>query len=147
MKNVYIVSGMTDSISYCFHTEPKSANDVPSIREKITIRGGRGLPSNRSGFGEQSNDISGTPLWTAEGIVTAITEAQYARLKEHHLFKKHMDAGRLKVVNHDIRGNHQAVKNISRDMEGPDSHSLLTKATVKVRVKVGPEKTEDSHRI
>lgn len=143
-KDVYIISSMTDSISYCFYAEAANEKDVPALREKITIRGGRGLPSHRSGFGEMSQDVQGTPLWTAEGIVTRITEDQWNRLKEHPLAKKHLAANRLKKVDEDVRGNHKKVRQISRDMEGPDSHALLTKQTVKERISKTIKIVEDN---
>jgi hypothetical protein len=68
-KTFYVISKMTNSVSYCFYTERRNPNDVPSIREKITILGGCGMPSHRSGFGERTEDIQGQPLWVADGIV------------------------------------------------------------------------------
>lgn len=146
MRNIYVVSGMTDSISYCFYTEPAHPNDTPAIKEKITIRGGRGLPSNRSGFGDRHEDAGGNPLWVADGMVTPVPSDKFERLKEHHLFKKHLAAGRLRVVNQDIEGNHKAVREIVRDMPEPDSHALLTKGKIKERVKVKtPEQAEEDN--
>jgi hypothetical protein len=143
-KYVYIVSAMTDSISYCFYADPVNEKDTPALREKITIRGGRGLPSQRSGFGEQSHDVQGMPLWTADGIVTRITEEQYSRLKEHPLAKRHLAAKRLTMVSEDVTGNHKKVRQITRDMEGPDGHSLLNKSTVKQRINKNIKVAEDN---
>lgn len=134
--DVWIVSTMTDSIAYTLYSKPVNKNDAPQITGKITIRGGRGLPSNRSGFGERREDGQGMPLWVADGIVTKVTAANYAVLKEHPHFIRHLAAGRLRILNEDITGNHQKVRKITRDMEGADSHALLNKDTHKQRVKV-----------
>lgn len=148
-KDVYIVSTMTDSISYNFYTEVKEKNEVPQLIEKFTIRGGRGMPSNKSGFGEQVEDLNGHPLWVADGVVTRVPADKYERLKNHWLFIKHEKAGRLRVINEDITGNHKKVRQITRSMEGADSHALLTRETLKTRVKVKTPAADDGdgHRI
>lgn len=135
-RDVYIVSKMTNAVAYCFYTERRHPNDVPSIREKITILGGCGMPSHRSGFGERREDASGAPLWVADGIVTKVPYEKYERLAAHPLFKRHLAAGRVNVITHDIMGNHKAVSAISRDMAGQDSHALLTRDKVKERINI-----------
>lgn len=146
-QDVWIVSTMTDSISYTIYSEPKHKNDSPTILEKITIRGGRGLPSNRSGFGERREDVSGAPLWVADGIVTKVTAERYAKLKVHPHFIRHLEQGRLRIIGEDISGNHKKVQQLSREMKGADSHALLTPQTHKARVKSGLEKQEDNWRL
>ena len=136
-KDVYVVSKMTDSVSYCFYDTPINEKDTPALRGKITIRGGAGLPSNRSGFGELGEDTQGMPLWIADGIVTRVSDSNYDRLKEHPLFQRHLKAGRLRVMEKDVSGNHKEVRKISADMPELDSHSLLNKSNIKQRVGKG----------
>lgn len=137
----YILSTMTGAVSYAFYNyvgnaDSKGAGLLPVIRKKITIFGGAGIPSNRSGFGEMSNDAEGQPMWTASGIITPVSEEDYEVLKDHELFRKHVDGGYLKVINEDIRGNHKAVQKQVRSMEEKDTSAQLTPQTIKSRVKV-----------
>jgi hypothetical protein len=144
MSNVYIVSTMTNSMSYRTYrtigpeNPEKGPRIVTPVNElTITIRGGANRPSQKLGFGDQSNDLNGNMLWTARGVVTTITEDQYERLKDHHLFKKHLAKGLVEVVNRDISGDHKAVaKIVSGHMTPHDNQAQLTKDTVANRIKV-----------
>ncbi|QDH49617.1 hypothetical protein KYLE_36 [Pantoea phage Kyle] len=121
MSSVYVLSKMSMPVAYCVYEQrdrnsgavPTARNpvvgDVPLLRRKIFIHGGAGIPSTRSGFGERIHDQNGQPLWVADGVVTAISESDWEILKEHELFKKHMERGQVKVINQDIRDNHRKV--------------------------------------
>ena len=65
----YVLSTMTNSVSYAIWG---NVGDLPVMRQKVTIKGGAGLPSISSGFGEVSKDGEGSPLWTADGVITPI---------------------------------------------------------------------------
>lgn len=132
-NNVYVVSTMTSSVSYCFW---KTIDGLPRIEDKITIRGGANLPSSKSGFGEMSQDGEGTPMWTAAGVVTPIRADRYNKLKDHELFKKHLERGYISITSQDITGNHKAVKKIVSGMEAVDGFAQLTPATYKQRIKI-----------
>lgn len=136
-NRVYITSTMTGDVSYCFWN---TIGGLPRIKDKITIRGGAGLPSVKSGFGEMSSDGEGTPMWTAAGVVTPLRSDRYNLLKEHEVFKKHVAAGRVTVSNSDITDNHRAVKKIVDGMEKRDKFAQLTPDTYKTKVKVSTEK-------
>lgn len=143
MSNVYILSTMTNSMSYRVYRtigleNPEKGPRIvaPINAETITIRGGANRPSQRLGFGEQHQDINGNVLWTARGVVTSITEEQYEKLKGHWLFQKHIQKGLMEVVNRDISNDHKAVARIARDMTATDGHAQLTKDTVAQRIKV-----------
>ncbi|USN16334.1 hypothetical protein PLUTO_00180 [Luteibacter phage vB_LflM-Pluto] len=132
--NVYVVSTMTNAVSYCSW---ETVGNLPRIKRKITIAGGAGLPSIRSGFGDMSADGEGTPMWTAAGVVTPIPRDAYERfLKDHPTFIKHVAKGYVQVMDKDITGNHKAVKKIVSGMESHDGFAQLTKETVKQKIKV-----------
>jgi hypothetical protein len=143
MSNVYILSTMTNSMSYRVYRtigleNPEKGPRIvaPVNSETITIRGGANRPSQKLGFGEQHEDINGNVLWTARGVVTSITAEQYERLKAHWLFQKHVEKGLMEVVNRDISGDHKAVARVARDMTASDNQAQLTKDTVAQRIKV-----------
>jgi hypothetical protein len=130
IMTVYVISTMTNSISYCRY---RKVGDLPILQDKVTVRGGAGLPSLKSGFGEQHQTDEGIPMWTAEGVVTPVSDENYDILKEHWLFQKHMKEGFLKVVNHDILGNHKEVKHEVGSMRKRDDFAQLTNDDVKNR--------------
>lgn len=129
----FILSTMTSAVSYAFFTH---AGDLPVIRAKVTIKGGANLPSANSGNGEKGEDGEGFPIWTADGIVTPITDEQYDRLKDHQLFKKHLDKGLVKVLDKDISHNHKAIQSAVRDMTQRDDFAQLTPDTIKQHSRV-----------
>lgn len=131
----YVLSTMTNTVNYAFWSDIKKGQDVPVMRDKITIHGGTGLPSLKGGFGEMVKDGEGTPMWVPEGVVTPISDERYDKLKEHPLFKKHLDGGYVKVVNQDITGNHKAVVREVASMERRDGFAQLNAKTLKNHVK------------
>lgn len=129
----YVLSTATNSVSYAFY---EMTGDLPVIRDKITIKGGAGIPSIRSGFGEMNQDSEGVPMWTADGVVTPVSDARYEMLKDHPIFKKHLDKGLVKVINSDITGNHKAVREHARDMTKRDGFAQMTPESLKAHSKV-----------
>lgn len=134
---VYVISTMTNSVSYRFYRNVESkGGTLPVVQDSITIRGGAGLPSLKSGFGDMNSDGEGHPIWTAEGMVTPLSEARYDILKTHKLFQDHLEGGYVKVVNKDLTGNHAAVKKEIGGMAGRDNFAQLTPATASNKIKV-----------
>jgi hypothetical protein len=145
MSKVFIISTMTSSVSYCFwdKVEGVKGDITPILREKITIYGGANIPSLKSGFGDVTKDVEDRPMWTAAGIVTTIEAEQYAKLKDHPIFMKHLDGGWVTVTNEDVTGNHKKVKKIVSGMSERDSHAQLTPDTYKQKIKVKTKLLEE----
>lgn len=129
----YVISTMTNSVSYNWYDD---VDGLPRKKFGITIHGGANLPSIRSGFGDMSRDGEGNPIWTAAGIVTPVSDENWAKLQSHPLFMKHLAAGHLECTSSDISGNHKAVSKITANMEKRDAHAQLTPETFKTRVKM-----------
>ncbi len=129
----YVISTMTNSVNYRIY---KTVGDLPTPVKSVRIHGGTGLPSLRSGFGEMSRDEEGVPMWTADGIVTPVSDEDYEVLKDHWLFKKHLEGGYVKVLNRDITENHKEVKKQVATMERRDEFAQLTPATLGQKLKV-----------
>lgn len=140
---IYVVSTMANAVSYRTYTLRGDANTsrnavplpVPDPNP-VVIKGGADRPSGKSGFGDRKEDLNGNPLWTARGVVTALSDEDYERVKDHWLFKKHVEGGYLEVVNRDISGDHKAVSKIAAVMNGEDPFKQLTKETIGQRIKV-----------
>ena len=132
----HILSTMANSVAYNtynFIGDPKSKQGVlPVVKDKILIHGGAGMPSLRSGFGEMTKDSDGVPMWTAQGVVTSVTDSQLAVLQEHWLFKKHQESGHVRVLTKDISGNHAAVKKEVASMETDEKFGLLKKGDKRI---------------
>lgn len=149
----FVVSKMSMSVTYNIYdkskmSQPANANSrtighgaLPIVKHKITIIGGAGLASHTSGFGEMERGEDGVPMWTAEGVVTPVSDANFEILKENHVFKKHQALGLIKVVNHDVTGNHKAVKKETASM-AQDPFAPLTKYDAEKRIKI----TTGKHR-
>lgn len=150
--SVYILSTMTNSVCYrTYHFVGDAASQVKNgpgplpVPDPcpILIRGGAGIPSLKSGIGEVSRDAEGKPLWTPRGVVTAITDEEYERLKTHWLFQEHMKANYVKVVESDISHNVKEIRRkVEQDMQPRDDFAQLSRDTLKQKIKVKtPDKT------
>ena len=139
---VFVLSTMTNPINYTFYDyigDPGSKGGrIPVAKKKIYIAGGANLPSSRSGFGDMQNGPDGTPVWTAEGMVTPVSDSNFEILKDHWLFRKHLesDPPRVRVLNKDITGNHAAVKKEVSSMLKRDNHSQLRPGQTDRRINV-----------
>jgi len=130
--SVFVLSTMTQSVGYAVW---ETVDGVPIQRNKIMIHGGAGIPSLKSGFGDMIQNAEGQPLWTAAGLVTTISDGDYETLKDHKVFKQHLQDGLLKVLSKNISENHKEIKKVAADMSH-DSFQVLTPKTLKMRVKV-----------
>lgn len=130
----YILSTMTSAVSYCFYIEAKDEGSLPTVRKRVTIHGGKGLPSLTSGLGEVSKDDTGSPLWTPNGVITPVSDEAYEELKNHEVFIRHLDKKYIKVVNEDISRNNRAIDKEVSSMAEYDKSALLTPATAKERL-------------
>lgn len=136
----YVLSTMTNSVSYAFYSQA-DAKSVPQERKKILIRGGASVASGVSGFGERSEDAEGRPIWTADGIITPVKDADYEMLKEHAVFKKHLAKGHVRVLNRDLSDNYKEVLKVTRNMEA-DGFRQLNPSTHKQKIKVATAQME-----
>jgi len=143
--SVYILSTMTAGVNYSFY---KNIGDLPVLQHKILVQGGAGLASLRSGFGEQGETADGRPLWTADGVITPISDENWELLKAHPVFIKHQQKGLVKELNKDLRGNHREVQKHAAGME-VDGFRPLTKDTIAKNLKVttASVRSEDEFRV
>lgn len=156
--SVSIISKMSQSVSYTFYENVEEETSsvggkiklgrIPAVKKSITVRGGAGLPSSRSGFGEMTEDLEGKPLWTADGIVTTVSDADYELLKTLPIFMKHVGKGLLRVLHKDVSGNHKLVSKEAQTMT-EDPHSLMTSEKLQQRIKVtvGKLHADDDYRL
>ncbi len=144
----YIVSTLTSSVSYTIYGEINPGNietlpgtrvplkQIPPIKKFITIRGGANIPSETSGVGEMVKDKYGIPLWTAYGVITAVTDEDFELLRNNHVFQKHESKGYIKVINSDIRGNNKAIMKEVKQMEPKDPFAQLDNDRFKSNMKM-----------
>lgn len=155
MSTVYILSSMANSVTYRTYrmvgaVNPDQKQGPLPVAEPnpITIRGGADRPSQKLGFGDQSEDINGNVIWTARGVVTRLTQEQYDKVKAHPLFVKHMEGGYLAVIDYNTADNHKKVSRKVEEMRenaqqktgnenaGMDKSKPLTKETIGQRINV-----------
>lgn len=146
---VYVVSKMANAVSYNFYERHNTSNnrndatgDLPMIKHKVVIKGGAGIPSLDSGLGERTKTPDGMILYTADGIVTPISDSDYEMLKDHHVFKQHVAGGLLEVVRNDITDNNKAIRKVAATMN-EDPFGLMTAEKLKSRVKVTSRRMDE----
>lgn len=141
----FVLSTMTTGVAYTVYQDVAG---LPTPVHKVLIHGGAGIPSLRSGFGEVTSNGEGQPVWTADGMITPVSDSDLALLLDHHVFKQHLEKGLVKVLNKDIRGNHKEVRKHAAGMEA-DGFRPLTPETLKMRIKVSTEsmKPADEFRV
>lgn len=141
----YILSTMTASINYCVY---QMVGDIPTIRRKILVHGGASIPSDKSGIGNMTRDEEGRPIWTADGVVTPVSDSDYDLLKDNHVFQKHLAANLVKVINHDITGSQREISKLTQHM-GEDGFRQLTPSTIKQKIKVtqGSQEGDNEFRL
>lgn len=126
----YILSTMSYPVNYTFYNK---AGDLPVPRKRILIHGGAGMPSDTSGIGDMIRDANGKPIWTAQGFVTTVSDADFEELMGNHVFKSHLEKGLLKVINHDITGSTREIDKATQHMES-DGFRQLTPSDYKGRI-------------
>ena len=115
----YVISTRPYDVGYTFLSDEKDAHGIPvgTIRKTIKIRGGAGINSLTSGFGDMQRSDEGRPLWTADGVVTPISDENAEELKTNKVFNDDLRSGWVRIVNDDVTGNYKKVKKIVSDME------------------------------
>lgn len=78
----YITSTMGCGVNYAIYG--KSAGGLPVVKKEITINGGANV----------INKVFATP----NGVVTQVSDADLELLEAHPLFKRHKEAGFIKVT-------------------------------------------------
>lgn len=139
----YVLSTMANAVNYTFYTE---GGDLPRVKHKILVQGGATLPSRTRGFGEMSKASDGTPMWTPSGIVTPVTPENLEMLKGHPVFKKHLEAGLVKILEKDLTTNHKEVAKAASDMSA-DGFAQLTAKTINQRIKASVGHPDGDNRI
>lgn len=125
----YIVSTMANDVAYTIYN--KNA-EMPVIQRSITVKGGANI-ANKFGFGHASKGMDGSALWTPSGMVTAVSDEDYALLLEHSVFKRHLEQGYVIDQSHDVRQNLRALDKVTRTM-AEDGRAPLNKGNLKARI-------------
>lgn len=126
----YIISTMANAVAYTIYN--KNA-ELPVLQKTITIKGGANMASMTSGFGELSHTGEGQPLWTPSGMVTEVSDEDYAILVEHPVFKRHLEQGYVIDSSMDVRGSLKALNKVTKGM-AEDGRAQLDKDSIKTRV-------------
>ncbi|QDH45953.1 hypothetical protein Pa193_043 [Pseudomonas virus Pa193] len=143
---VYIVSAMTQSVSYNAYDTSDPSN--PRLQRKILIRGRAGIASETSGFGDMISDAAGRPIWTPQGDCTAVSDSDFELLQANKIFMRHMDKGYLRVVKTDITSDHQRISKETRTMERDGFQPLdADRLQQKIKVTTASASQEQEFRI
>ncbi|WVR18069.1 hypothetical protein JXVLWARM_CDS_0018 [Burkholderia phage Bm1] len=128
MATIYILSTMTDNVSYNVYDK---TSDLPVVRKQVTIMGGANKASMNSGFGDMEKNSEGIPLWTPAGMVTPLSQENYDAIKDNAVFKRHLERRFLKILDKDPGKDHDKVSALVQTMVPRDNAAPLNPATLK----------------
>ena len=125
----YLISTMTNSFIFIKYDTPQynkkgEMSGYPKALRRIRVAGGANRPNMR-GFGEQTTDNEGIPMWTPSGTSSPVQESDLAWLMKDEQFRLFVQGGHIKIVDQDYSGNHKELRKQTSDMSARDMHALL----------------------
>lgn len=106
----HIASTLSTGMDYTFYKPTQEGDNINTVHHTVTLKGGANVAQRGT-----------ANLYTADGIVTHITDEDYDLLKTNEVFKLHEKNGFVKVLKSKISGTKAA-----QDMEAEDKSSPLT---------------------
>ncbi len=91
----YIVSKMAANVNYAIYT--KGARGINEVKQVITIRGGADVIDKKT-------------LVTPEGVLTPVTDDEFAKLQDNPIFLRHIERGVLKVCTNERNAEKSSVE-------------------------------------
>lgn len=125
-KQVYIYSTLTASTAYPSYINPENGIPRAAPGKTVVIKGGA--------------NVADKHVVTPRGVVTILTEEQYNSIKDHRVFKKHVEGGFIKVENRkadpetvaaDMTGRDQSAPLVPEDFNEDDKAKPEVKSTKK----------------
>lgn len=107
MSKVYIASTLAAAVSYTGFAAARGDN-LPQVEISVTIAGGAGVANKRT-------------IVTPRGVITEVTPEQAAFLKDHYLFKEHVENGYISI----LPGKPADPDDVAADMNGRDTSSPI----------------------
>lgn len=103
----YITSKMATGVNYAVYT--KGPNGINEVKQVITINGGADVIDKKT-------------LVTPDGVVTALSDSDFAKLQDNPIFMRHLDRGVVKVS-----VNEKMAEKASSEMTRDNSAQLTPK--------------------
>ena len=91
----YIISKMAANVNYAIYT--KGARGINEVKQVITIRGGADVIDKKT-------------LVTPEGVLTPVTDDEFAKLQDNLIFLRHLERGVLKVCTNERNAEKSSVE-------------------------------------
>lgn len=111
---IYVISTLSNDQLYCNYADRK---DVKVVTKEILIKGGANIQNRR------------TLLASNEGVITPVSEADFAELEKNPLFKFHQERGFIKVR----KTNESDARKAAENMNTKDKSAQLTPEDYKKR--------------
>ncbi len=103
----YIMSKMSANVNYAIYT--KGAKGLNEVKQIITVNGGADVVDKKT-------------LVTPEGVLTVVSDEDFAKLQDNPIFKRHLDRGVLS-----ISSNERNAQKSSVELTKDDSAQLTPK--------------------
>lgn len=125
----YLLSTLTNSFIFVKYDKPVFNNkgemaQYPRALRRIRVAGGANRPNMR-GFGEQSADNEGVPMWTPKGVCSPVQESDLQWLMRDQQFRLFVEGGHIKVVDSDLNSSQRDINRAVSDMTARDAQALL----------------------
>lgn len=104
---IYVISTLSNDQLYCSYADRK---DVKIVTKEILIKGGANIQNRR------------TLLASNEGVITPVSEADYAELEKNPVFKMHLEKGFIKIR----KTNETDARKAAENMNTKDKSAQLT---------------------
>lgn len=127
----FIASTLTNANVYNIYA-PADKNDMSarSVLKSIHVKGGANL-TNTHNYGHSSLTADGLPIWTPSGNVTRVTDEELALLKEHPVFKQHLEQGYVKILAKAPSDSGDTLDKVTSEMTSRDNSAPHTLDTLK----------------
>lgn len=111
---IYVISTLSNDQVYCSYADRK---DVKIVTKEILIKGGANIQNRRTLFASN------------QGVITPVSEDDYAELEKNPVFKLHLEKGFIKVR----KTNESDARKAAENMNTKDKSAQLTPDDYKKR--------------
>lgn len=124
----YVISTLSNDQNYCVYADRQ---DVKVVVKEILIKGGANVQNRR------------TLIASNQGVITPVTEADFADLEKNPVFKMHQEKGFITVR----KTNESDARKASEKMDTKDKSAQLTPKDYEGRKGIKKAPTTDLNKI
>lgn len=125
---IYVISTLSNDQNYCVYADRQ---DVKVVVKEILIKGGANIQNRRTLYA------------SSQGVITPVTEVDFADLEKNPVFKMHQEKGFITVR----KTNESDARKASEKMTTKDKSAQLTPEDYRNRKGIKKPPTTDINKI